>query len=384
MLIKQFRINQALLRAMSSHHLGPFEAGQVKAHMEHGLGCVAIAGKVFRADGKTPFGNTAIVNCMNKLRENSLWRGEREEGSGAVRKTTKKQDKEMVRWLLKMRGKDKVSAPRLKKQFPYLRDLSDTLVEERLDDAELVYLRRRKKPIVTKVYLEDRVAYCHSVKRKHETTLLKWAYTDGTVFYLDRSEAEYEHSKRRALGTHVWRKSDNSDALYEECIGPSSYSKGQGVPVRVWGVLADGKLHIHVLDADEVMDRFVYADLVEDRFEQWCGSCEYLVCDYEGCLRSQEALLALESVNLKLVEDYPKSSQDFNAIENAWKILKERLAETMPVHLEGRSDFIKRLRAAVKWMNTVRAEQLQYLSTNQKKRATDCLKQKPPGGRTKW
>ena len=32
----------------------------------------------------------------------------------------------------------------------------------------------------------------------------------------------------------MWRKSNNSDAMYEECVGPSSYNKGQGLPVRVW------------------------------------------------------------------------------------------------------------------------------------------------------
>ncbi len=34
--------------------------------------------------------------------------------------------------------------------------------------------------------------------------------------------------------------------------------------------------------------------------------------------------------------------------------------------------------------NHNRADQVRYLSTNQKERAGDCLKQKPPGGRTKW
>ena len=117
---------------MVGHQLTPFEVGQVKAHMEHGLGCTAIAQRVFRVDGKTPFGETAILNCMTKLQQNPNWRGEREKGSGAPRKTTTKQDKQVVSWLLKERGKQKVSVSRLKKQFPYLRKFSDTLVEERL------------------------------------------------------------------------------------------------------------------------------------------------------------------------------------------------------------------------------------------------------------
>ena len=223
---------------MAPQQLGPFEVGQIKAHVEHGLGCTAIAKKVFKADGKTRFGETTIVNCMNKLKTNPSWRGERDEGSGAPRKTTKAQDTQVVQWLLRKRGERKVSVGRLKKQFPFLRGLSDTLVEERLYEADLVYLRRRRKPIVTKEYLRERINYCHGVKRKHDATLLKWAYTDGTTYFLDRTEPEHQHSQRHSLGTHVWRRSDNTDALYQDCIGPSSYSKGQGIAVRVWGVVA--------------------------------------------------------------------------------------------------------------------------------------------------
>ena len=84
------------------------------------------------------------------------------------------------------------------------------------------------------------------------------------------------------------------------------------------------------------------------------------------------------------MDHYPKVSQDFNAIENAWAILKDRLQETQPTHLETRDDFIKRLHIAVRWMSADRSKQLWKLSTNQKERAEDCLATEPPGGRTKW
>ena len=37
---------------------------------------------------------------------------------------------------------------------------------------------------------------------------------------------------------------------------------------------------------------------------------------------------------MKLVDEFPKVSHDFNAIENAWAISRERLDETCPVELE--------------------------------------------------
>lgn len=54
----------------------------------------------------------------------------------------------------------------------------------------------------------------------------------------------------------------------------------------------------------------------------------------------------------------------------------------MPVKLEGRAEFLKRLRAAVRWVNQHKQEELWYLSTNQKERARAVLEKK--GGRTKW
>ena len=88
--------------------------------------------------------------------------------------------------------------------------------------------------------------------------------------------------------------------------------------------------------------------------------------------------------SLAWLAGFPKCSQDFNAIENAWAILRERLDETQPVALESREEFVKRVFAAVRWANRDRAEQLWKLSTNQKERADACLAQKPPGGRTKF
>ena len=44
----------------------------------------------------------------------------------------------------------------------------------------------------------------------------RWAYSDGTVFYLARTDTEMEHKKRGALGVHVWRMANGSDGIYEE------------------------------------------------------------------------------------------------------------------------------------------------------------------------
>ena len=70
-----------------------FDIGQIHAHMYHGLGATAISRILTKPDGKTHWTDTAIQNAMDKLTAAPTWKGVREEGSGAPRKTTEAQDK---------------------------------------------------------------------------------------------------------------------------------------------------------------------------------------------------------------------------------------------------------------------------------------------------
>ena len=367
---------------MSKCQLTSFEAGQVLARMHHQLSALQISRIIFKGDGKSRFSETAVKNCMDGLKADPAWNGRRQPGSGAPRKTTPRQDKQIVDAIEKYRGRFKVTVAWLKKRYLWARDLSNFAMEARLDEAGYAYLRRRRKFLVEAIYIPERLAYCASVKRKHQATLDKWAYTDGTVFYLDRTAEENEHTQRAALGCMVWKKADGTDALYADCVGPSTYKKAQGKPVRVWGMLANGKLHIDVLDEGEVMNNDLYSTLVDEKFPDWLGGCEYLVQDFEACLRSDHALEAFQRVGVELVPDYPRSSQDFNAIENAWDLLRRRLDTTLPRAREDRDSFVARLWEAVRFVNRYRKDRLEELSRNQKVRCSECEQLK--GARTSW
>ena len=366
----------------STYQLNPFQVGQVLAHMHHKLAALQISRIIFKSDGKSRFTETAIKNCMDALKSDPAWKGQRKKGSGAPRKTTKAQDRQIEQAIYKYRGQFKVTVPWLKKRYVWARQLGNSAVEERLRDAGLEYLRRRRKFKVEEAYVPERLEYCSSVKRKRQATLDSWAFTDGTVFYLDRTSEENEHTQRAALGSMVWRKADGTDALYADCVGPSSYKKAQGQPVRIWGMLANGTLKIAVLDAGEVMNSQLYSDLVDEKFEAWLEGCEYLVQDFEPCLRSEEALAAFRRVGVELVQNYPRSSQDFNAIENAWDLLRRRLDTTLPRGLEDRDSFIARLKESVRFVNRHRKNRLEELSRNQKVRCLEC--ESLEGGRTSW
>ena len=365
--------------------LDALAVGEVKAHVYHGLGATAIS-KIVRKPGKKKslYSPTAIAGCIQKLKDDPQWRGDRKAGSGPPRKTTEKQDERLLEFVLEQRGKRKVTVNFLRSKFAWARKLGNTALEERLYDAGLMYLRRRGKTLVLAVHRPARLKYCRWVLQQTQDFLDQWCYGDGTVFYLDRTEVENGETQRAALGTMVWRMADGSDALYDDCVGPSCYKKGQGHPVKVWGLLANGKLHIHVLEESETMNQAIYQEVVEDYFEQWRGPCSYLVQDFEPAIRCEAAMAALEDAGLEVLELYPPRSQDFNAIENLWKMVREELWKTLPSKLEKRDAFIVRLRKCVTYINTHRRAEVLKFSRNQKERARDCLASKPPGSRTKW
>ena len=76
--------------------LGPFELGQIKAHMFHELGPQDISDIVARVDG-TPINRQTVANAMEKLRTDPAYQGLRKTGSGRKRKTSATLDKQLVK-----------------------------------------------------------------------------------------------------------------------------------------------------------------------------------------------------------------------------------------------------------------------------------------------
>ena len=92
----------------------------------------------------------------------------------------------MVKKVFEKRGRRKVTVQYLRDTLDWTEDLSNTTIEERLHDAGMQWLRRRRKTIVAKKYIAERIAYCLKVLSTSQAKLNRWAYSDGTVFYLDR------------------------------------------------------------------------------------------------------------------------------------------------------------------------------------------------------
>ena len=98
-----------------------------------------------------------------------------------------------------------------------------------------------------------------------------------------------------------------------------------------------------------------------------------LIKDFEGFLR-QPRNLSAEDAGFRTLPEHTKSSADLNAIENFWALLQDRLLLSAPVEVEPRSDFVKRLRRTVNWMNPKARSHMRKLCRNQKKRAAEVIK----------
>ena len=231
----------------------------------------------------------------------------------------------------------------------------------------------------------------------HQATLDRTAFTDGASVYLARSYDEKDQKRRGALGRSVWRMANGADGLFEDNIGPSMYAKSQGLPVKFWGFLANGRLEYYVLPADPDpkkktthMNSIRYQQLVESQFAQWRRNCFgddkpcRLIQDHEKCLWANTSVDALKKAGCPPVAKFPKCSPDLNAIENIWAMLRTRLVDTEPVHLESRAQFLVRLRRCVRWLNEHKKEEMLKKCANQKERAHDVLNATPPGSKTQW
>jgi hypothetical protein len=97
---------------------------------------------------------------------------------------------------------------------------------------------------------------------------------------------------------------------------------------------------------------------------------------------TEGALAAFKRVGVELVADYLRSSQDSNAMENAWDLLRRRLDTTLPRALEDRDSFVARLWEAGRFANRYRKACLEELSRNQKVRCQKC--EDLDRGRTSW
>jgi hypothetical protein len=371
--------------------LDAFARGQICALRAVGTPRERICALVLKKDGSPP-SIRAVDAVVDKKKIEPEWRGEDSSGGGRAFELSKVEVKALLALVYAERCKAIVTAPYCQKRLKFLRRVTAHTVRRYLHRAGLAWLRRRRKSWVPEAAKAKRMSHCRWIRRQVQRHLNRWAYTDGTTFYLARGPTEHAQQQRASLGHSVWRMANGKDGLFDANIGPSMYAKSQGMPVKVWGLFAAGHLEYYVLPPDGQrttnMNAEVYEKLVSDRFAIWRTKCfgdnrrATLVQDHEQCLWSEECQAAIDKAGFDLLATHPKHSPDLNAIENWWARLRKRLNDTAPKEQESRPAFIVRLRRVVNWVNNNCKDEGKHICENQKERAKDILFLK--GAKCKW
>ena len=136
----------------------------------------------------------------------------------------------MVKLVFKHRANAIVTVSFCQKALPALRKYSRHVLARGLHDAGLAWLRRRKKRFVPAPVREQRCGYARWVLKQKASALSKWAYVDGTTYYLAQSVAQSSDQERKRLGPFVWRESAGRDGLFTDNVGASMYAGTRGPP----------------------------------------------------------------------------------------------------------------------------------------------------------
>ena len=379
-------------KSLSYARLTPAVRNRIIGMKLVGAGRQQILGKTHKKDGASP-SLKAVDDILAHFAEDPEWDGGDSCAGGRPRLITPQQEKSIEKILERDVGKFVVTARYVKKKLPALRKVREEVVQNTFSRLGYAYRDRRRKAAIGDEYKPARLVYCDWLLKQAQSYLNKFAYTDGTTFFLANDESQNTGKQRAALGRKIWRRKDGSDSLEDKNVGPSVYAKAQGKPVKIWGVWGDGHLEYFLLpevtnekgrkrSANMNGDR--YECMVKKHFASWkkkmfprMGKIKIsLVKDFEGFLRQPRNLKAEEDAGFKTLKQHTKCSPDLNAIENAWDLLQDRLLLTAPVDMEPRCDFVKRLRRTVNWMNTNARKQGRDLCRNQKKRAAQVKKLK--------
>ena len=400
-----FRVRKKPPAKRSYARLAALAKGRIVGLREQGVPREEIRDRVRKKDGKPP-SVRAVDAVVSRFEQNPDWDGEEHhEAGGRPRHLRPKQEQKIKKILLEDVGKHVVCASYVKRRLPELRKFSNKTITRTFDRLGYGYRYRRSKAAIGQKYKPARLKYCDWLLKQPQGYLNKFAYIDGTTFWLPRTEEENRDKNRACLGKRVWRLKDGSDSLEDGNVGPSSYAKSQGRSVKIWGLLFNGRLEYWLLpekeekrQGSESMTGARYNHMVKTHLAKWRRQCYPnfpkgekvpLVKDFERFLRwgkdqkdGYDNLKAEREAGFETVKQHPKCSPDLNAIEGWWDVLQDRLLVTAPVELESRADFVKRLRRTAAWLNANARAHALKLCTNQKKRATQIKKLQ--GARCQW
>ena len=288
----------------------------------------------------------------------------RKPGTGTHRKTSPRTDNLLRREVL---SNPSISAAALKKKYPELLDrVSVRTIQHRLQkDLGLPCRRAAKKPMLTAAMKKKRLAFCHKYKKWTKEQWRKVMFSDESTFRMVRGASNVVRRPRRV-------------SRYEEKYTVKTVKHPDSV--MVWGAFDGvyGRGGLYFLPKGQTMNGATYLNVLQEHMQQFYQQrqCDFFMQDGAPCHKTRTVTKWLSDNNMSVL-DWPGNSPDLNPIENAWKVIKDKVALKQPGNMKELVDAIK-----LTWCTQMDVNYFISLSDSMPRRIAHVLKAK--GAMTKY
>lgn len=246
---------------------------------------------------------------------------ERREGSGRPRKTTARQDREIVRHCVRHRN---ATAKDVQEALG-LNHMAVSTIRARISSTGRVKsYYKLKKPFVSEA---NRVKRLNWAREHKDWSVEKWR----TVLWSDESPFQLRFHQRSRVWVHPTER-----FLPEALTGTVKHE----VKINVWGCFtAHGVGNLHRIHGN--MNRHMYKDILQTQLvpsvnKLFPGNLKnkFIFQQDNDPKHTARIVKTWLKKNMSNVMDWPAQSPDLNPIENLWAILDKRLASRKPKNEE--------------------------------------------------
>jgi transposase len=206
--------------------------------------------------------------------------------------------------------------------------ISNRTVRRRLHDTFALKARvPAKKPLLSKKNIKDRIAFC---RKYREWTPEQWQgvlFSDESAFYQFQNYQKYI------------RRPANCRFNIRYTIPTVKHSTS----VMVWGSMsATGPGDLWFMPKNTTINSQVYLRLLQEKLPPLMErlNCHTFQHDGAPCHQAKIVKQWLQTSQIPVL-DWPGQSPDLNPIENAWFMIKKRVASRKPTSLEHLKNIIK-------------------------------------------
>lgn len=253
----------------------------------------------------------------------------RKQNTGRPKKLSAQDKRALIREIPKLRESvGSFTTKRLKVAAGISKRVCDETVRRTLKDAGYKYYHSRKKGLLKKKDLHDRMKFSKKVvKLVHENI-----WTEGIAFYFDGASFQHKYNpfdEARSTRTMAWRK--KSEGLDLNCTAKGSHVGSGG---RVAHFLVAISYNRGVILCEQYYGNIngeMFGQFILDHFKEVFAKSanpkgKLFLQDGDPSQNSKKAKVALDMIGARLFP-IPPRSPDMNPIENIFNITKQNLRD---------------------------------------------------------